>query len=92
MTAKKTNLKSLAKEEIFRFIEDKGLPGYRAEQLIRWIYQRYAAAIDEITVFSLELRNDLNRDSFISNLAVVERMRSSDGAEKFLFLWKTAIR
>ncbi len=83
--SKKTNLKSLAKEEIFRFIEDKGLPGYRAEQLIRWIYQRYAAAIDEITVFSLDLRNDLNRDSFISNLAVVERMRSSDGAEKFLF-------
>src|SRR4030043_906238 len=82
---KKTNLKSLSKDEIFRFIEDKGLPRYRAEQLIRWIYKRYATKIDEITEFSNDLRNALNKIAFISNLELVKRLKSLDGTEKFLF-------
>lgn len=81
----KINLKSLSKDEIFRFIESKGLPRYRSEQLIHWIYKRYASDIDEITEFSKELRNSLNRIAFISNLKLVKRLKSSDGTEKFLF-------
>jgi 23S rRNA (adenine2503-C2)-methyltransferase len=83
--SKKTNLKSLSKDEIFRFIEDRGLPRYRAEQLIHWIYKRYATKIDEITEFSIDLRNVLNEIAFISNLELVKRLKSLDGTEKFLF-------
>lgn len=83
--SKKTNLKSLSKDEIFRFIDDKGLPRYRADQLIRWIYKKYATKIDEITEFSNDLRNALNKIAFISNLELVKRLKSLDGTEKFLF-------
>jgi len=81
----KTNLKSLSKEEIFLFIEKIGLPRYRAEQLLSWMYKRHASEIDAITEFSKDLRSRLNGIAFISNLKLVERLQSSDGTEKFLF-------
>jgi 23S rRNA (adenine2503-C2)-methyltransferase len=81
----KTNLKSLSKEKIFLFIEKIGLPRYRAEQLLSWMYKRHASEIDAITEFSKDLRSHLNGIAFISNLKLVERFQSSDGTEKFLF-------
>ena len=81
----KLNLKSLSKEEIFLFIEKIGLPRYRAEQLLSWMYKRHASGIDAITEFSKDLRSHLNGIAFISNLKLVERLQSSDGTEKFLF-------
>ena len=83
--SKKINLKSLSEDKMFRFIEDRGLPRYRADQLMYWIYKRYAAKIDEITEFSIDLRNALNKIAFISNLELVKRLKSLDGTEKFLF-------
>lgn len=79
------NIKELSVEEMFRFVAEQGLPKYRAEQLIHWIYGRYASEIDDITEFSVELRNNLKSISYISNLQLVERLQSSDGSEKFLF-------
>ena len=81
----KINLKSLSKDQIFHFVTDQGLPLYRAEQLIHWIYEKYVADIDEITEFSTGLRNSLKGIAFMSNLQSAERLKSSDGTEKFLF-------
>jgi 23S rRNA (adenine2503-C2)-methyltransferase len=79
------DLKSLSRKEIYAFINNRGLPDYRAEQLIHWIYTRYACHIDEITEFSRELRSRLNESAYISNLKMIRRLKSSDGTEKFLF-------
>jgi 23S rRNA (adenine2503-C2)-methyltransferase len=79
------NLRSLSKDEIYRFAEEQQLPGYRAEQLLHWIYKKYAEDIDEITEFSKELREGLKTISYISSLSLKERLRSKDGTEKFLF-------
>lgn len=84
MTAK-TNLKALSKDDISHFIEDMGLPRYRAGQLLHWIYQRYVSEINEITEFSKDLRDRINRLSYISNLNLVKSEKSEDGTEKFLF-------
>ncbi len=81
----KTNLKSLSKDGIFDFINGLGLPRYRADQLIQWIYKKYASSVDEITVFSKDLRHTLNEHAFISNLKLEKSLKSSDGTEKFLF-------
>jgi 23S rRNA (adenine2503-C2)-methyltransferase len=83
--SKKINLKQLTKDAIYRFIGDEGLPGYRAEQLIHWIYKRHVSGISDVTEFSKDLRRHLNGIAFISNLKLAERLRSSDGTEKFLF-------
>jgi len=81
----RTNLKSLSRDKIFDFIEAQGLPKYRADQLLNWIYERHAASLEEVTEFSKDLRTRLGEIAYIGNLAVVNRQRSSDGTEKFLF-------
>src|SRR5271169_3971889 len=85
VTAKKINLKSLSKDGLFQFIEDSGLPRFRAGQLISWIYQKYASDIADITEFSKELRSSLAVGAYISDLRLARRLKSSDGTEKFLF-------
>ena len=82
---KRINLKSLPKEGLFSFVEDIGLPRFRAGQLVRWIYQRYASDIAGITEFSKELRSALAIQAYISDLKLARRLKSSDGTEKFLF-------
>ena len=84
-TNNKINLKSFSKNELIRFFADHGLPRYRAGQLINWIYKKYASEIDEITEFSMEMRESLKQIAYISNLKPVSRQQSSDGTEKFLF-------
>lgn len=81
----KINLKSLSRDELTGFIEGQGLPKYRTDQLLNWIYVRYATSLEEISEFSKDLRNRLGEIAFIGNLEVVKRERSSDSTEKFLF-------
>jgi 23S rRNA (adenine2503-C2)-methyltransferase len=81
----KIDLKSLSKEETYRFAVSHGLPKYRADQLLLWIYERYAEDLQEITEFSKALRTELAQTAVISNLDLAARQRSQDGTEKFLF-------
>lgn len=83
--SKKINLKSLSRDEISCFMQEQGLPKYRTDQILKWMYEKYAASMDEITEFSKELRIKLGETAFIGNLEVVKKERSSDGAEKYLF-------
>jgi 23S rRNA (adenine2503-C2)-methyltransferase len=81
----KTNLKALSKDELFEFMAKHGLPRYRGEQLVHWMYEKYVADTDEISEFSKELRSTLKSAAYISNLELIKRLKSSDGTEKFLF-------
>ena len=81
----KVNLKALDKAGISRFVESLGLPRYRADQLIRRLYKKYAVAIDEITEFSKELRNLLRDVAYVSNIELVKQVNSKDKTSKFLF-------
>lgn len=82
---KKINLKSLSQFELESFVLDTGLPRYRADQLIQWIYKRQLSDIDSITVFSKNLRDTLKERCYMSSLHCQKTLRSSDGTEKFLF-------
>lgn len=78
------NLKALKSTEIESFIKSLGLPSYRSRQLIQWIYEKLARDIDEITVFSKELRKTLKEKAYIGNLQIIDRMVSKDGTTKYL--------
>ena len=80
----KVDLKALGIDEIKAFIAQKGLPQYRARQLLHWIYGKQASSIEEITEFSRPLRQSLAEGVYISNLQVIRSQRSTDGTEKFL--------
>ncbi len=81
----KINLKALSRDDIFCFVESLGLPGYRADQLLRWMYDRCACEFAEISEFSLDLRKTLATLAFIGSLKLLKRLKSQDGTEKFLF-------
>ena len=83
--AKNIDLKSLSKEETYRFAAEYGLPKYRADQLLHWIYERFVPSLQEITEFSKALRSELAETAYISNLLLTAHQRSEDGTEKFLF-------
>ncbi len=82
----KENLKKYEAEQIERIIKNLSLPSYRAKQLTHWIYKKYASSIDEITEFSKNLRKTLSETYYIGNIELIERKKSSDETEKFL--WK----
>ena len=81
----KINLKALSREEAKEFMTELELPSYRALQLLRWIYEKRACSVGEITEFSKHLRAELDARAYVSNLGLLERQISSDGTEKFLF-------
>ena len=81
----KTNLKALSREALLHFAAEHGLPKYRADQLIHWIYQKRVTDIQSITEFSKELRAKLSDVAYISSLSLSKKLTSSDGTEKFLF-------
>jgi 23S rRNA (adenine2503-C2)-methyltransferase len=83
--AVKTNLKALSGDQVSRFIEEAGLPRYRADQLLHWIYRKHASRVAAITEYSKDLRVKLEGLAYISDLAVVKRLKSRDSTEKFLF-------
>lgn len=81
----KINLKALTEKEIFAFISRQNLPDFRGKQILHWIYQKYVKSINEITEFSLHLRERLSEIAFISNHIILNRKIASDETEKFLF-------
>ncbi|NCO83055.1 MAG: 23S rRNA (adenine(2503)-C(2))-methyltransferase RlmN [Nitrospirae bacterium CG22_combo_CG10-13_8_21_14_all_44_11] len=81
----KINLKALSKAAMEEFVKEQGLPAYRAKQILHWIYEKKAESIENITEFSRELRKRLSDIAYISNLELLKRQASEDGAEKFLF-------
>lgn len=81
----KTILKALTADEFKDQLSAMGLAGYRAGQVLTWIYQRYATTFAEMTNISKGDRAQLD-DRFVitaPELALVER--SSDGTRKLLF-------
>jgi 23S rRNA (adenine2503-C2)-methyltransferase len=83
--AQRVNLKALSKDGLLRFAREACLPRYRADQLIHWMYERYASDVAEITEFSKTLRTSLEGMAYIGGLKLVSRLSAHDGTEKFLF-------
>lgn len=81
----KTNLKQLSKEELTLFIERLGHTPYRVGQIIRWIYKNLATTFDEMTDLPKNLREELNKIAFISNVNLIQQRSSKDGTQKFFF-------
>lgn len=81
----KTNLKELSEKEMPLFIETVEQKPYRTKQIINWIYKKYAVSFDEMTNLSKDLRKELKKRAFISNLNLLKKQISKDGTLKFLF-------
>lgn len=67
------------------FLSRWGKERYRARQIARWIYRRFAEDFSAMTDLSKDIRGELSRACRISSPPVESVETSSDGTEKYLF-------
>ena len=85
MEAKKTDLKSLSKDQIATFCQEIGLERYRAGQIFQWLYQKGAQTFDEMTNLPAKLREQLVDVAVINGVTPYQQQQSKDKTTKFLF-------
>ncbi len=82
----KPHLRSLVPEQISQIPELKGLPAFRAAQLIAWVFEQGVFQWQEMKNLPLTLRQTLREVYDLCALEVETRLVSKeDGTRKFLF-------
>jgi 23S rRNA (adenine2503-C2)-methyltransferase len=80
------DIKSLFREELEPRFKEWGLPAYRVDQVLAWIYQQRVAGWDAMTNLPKALREKLKSELSFTNLELVQKQGSKDTTQKFL--WK----
>lgn len=81
----KVNLFGLAEEELTSLVESLGVQGYRARQIMHWLYRKGASALSRMTDLPASFRDELAEVSTVSLPTAIEWQQSADGTRKFLF-------
>ena len=86
MSMEKTDIKSLSLEELKEYLKSMGEKPFRAGQIYQWMHEKLAAAYDEMTNLSKDLREKLKETTtFVSLQPVCVRISEIDGTRKYLF-------
>lgn len=84
----KVDLKELSPEAMIAFLAELGQKKFRAEQMLRWIYQRGVVDFAEMTDLAKPFRDELSQRAVISSFEPSAVEVSADGTRKFLFQLK----
>lgn len=79
-----TPVKSLSLPQLSEALVALGQPAYRAKQLSRWLYHRFARSYDDMTDLPQALRTQLAERLPLDAGRVVTRQVSADGTRKYL--------
>jgi len=74
-----TSLYDLTADQLSQQLEAWGEPAFHARQIRRWLYQRFAAGIEEMTDLSKSLRARLKENYAIGRLSTAAERASTDG-------------
>ena len=75
-----------SREEIDQFIQEMGLPSYRAEQLLQGMYVQKLPDFKKLTTFSKSLRESLDKNTILRTFKRLQTIKSdNDGTTKFLW-------
>ncbi len=82
----KTDIKSMDFEELSSFMEGLSEKTFRTKQLYSWIHEKNATSFDDMTNLSKDLREKLDKVSYITTLKPVQILESKiDGTCKYLY-------
>ena len=81
---KKINLLGLSPNKLIDYFESIGEKKFRATQVIKWIHQKGAESLDEMTDVSKVLRAKLEKTCEIRGPEVVSQTISQDGTRKWI--------
>lgn len=85
MSDPRTPIKSLSLEQIAAQLEALGQPAYRAEQVVRWIYEKRAKSFEAMSNLPADLRRQLAETFVFDDLHPVRVLGSADTTRKYLF-------
>jgi 23S rRNA (adenine2503-C2)-methyltransferase len=74
-----------ARKKIEEWVAARGLPGYRANQIVDRLWSRPVRSWADATELPVTLRTDLDHEFPLPTLALETRQDSSDGTRKFLW-------
>jgi 23S rRNA (adenine2503-C2)-methyltransferase len=75
------DLKGLYRDELAALCA----PSYRADQILRWVYEKQAASFEEMTDLPAALRGQLRRQFELNAVRTLKTRHATDTTEKFLF-------
>ena len=87
-----TNLLAHTEEGLGRLIQQLGWPRYRTGQILRWLYQRRARRIAQMTDLSQKDREQLAEVATIQRTQDCTVLKSTDGTRKFLLTLDDGLR
>jgi 23S rRNA (adenine2503-C2)-methyltransferase len=62
-----------------------GMPAFTGGQIVKWLYEKHVATIDEMTNISKQNRELLKEHYTVGGMPPIDCQRSQDGTVKFLF-------
>lgn len=83
MTSQLVNLMGLSPDELASFFQSMGEKSFRAQQIMRWIYQFGVTNFDDMTNLNKALRQKLKEQCYISAPEIVSEQKASDGTTKW---------
>jgi len=80
------DIKSLLRDELAAQFKSWGLPGYRVDQVLKWLYEKRASSWGSMTDLPRSLRDQLSQHFALNALELLRKQGSRDTTQKFL--WK----
>ena len=90
--ASKNNIFEFNRDCLVQWFEEHGIRPFRADQVMRWVYNRKATSFDEMTNINKALRDRLSNHFAIDGLTMIEAQQSADGTRKLCFALKDDTR
>lgn len=79
------DIKSMYMEELNEWTEKKGLPGFRAKQIYKWMHEKYVASPDDMTNLPKNLRKLIAEEGFVRITERARQVSNIDKTVKYLY-------
>jgi len=79
------DIKDLLKDDLAAKLRSLSVKGFRAQQILEWVYRRQATSFDAMTNLAPGEREALKKELCVSRIGAVEEFGSKDGTRKLLF-------
>lgn len=79
------NLLNYTREDLSRWLEQKGIRPFRSGQIFKWLYLKLVDDFDQMTDLGKDLRSLLASHFYFDCLTLADTQVSSDTTEKYLF-------
>lgn len=79
------DIKSLSRDALVVWLTQHHVRPFRADQILKWLYQRLAHSFDKMTDLGKDFRTLLDRSFFIARMPIAQTLMAGDGTRKYLF-------